>query len=51
MRENLGLKLLAIVIAVTLWAVVFGTKTIEITKDVPFEMSFTAVNEGRQPTH
>jgi len=22
-----------------------------ITKDVPFEMSFTAVNEGRQPTY
>ncbi len=39
MRENLGLKLLAILIAVTLWAVVFGTKTIEITKEVPFEIS------------
>ena len=39
MRENLGLKFLAILIAVTLWAVVFGTKTIEITKEVPFEIT------------
>ena len=39
MRENLGLKFLAIIIAITLWAVVFGTKTIEITKEVPFEIT------------
>ena len=39
MRENLGLKFLAVVISVTLWAVVFGTKTIEITKEVPFEIT------------
>jgi YbbR domain-containing protein len=39
MTENIGLKFLAILIAITLWAVVFGTKTIEITKDVPFEVS------------
>jgi len=32
MTENLGLKALAVLIAITLWAVVFGTKTIEITK-------------------
>ena len=39
MRENLGLKFLAVMISVTLWAVVFGTKTIEITKEVPLEIS------------
>jgi hypothetical protein len=39
MRENLGLKFLAVIIAITLWAVVFGTKTIEITKEVPFEVT------------
>ena len=39
MTENLGLKFLAVLISMTLWAVVFGTKTIEITKDVPFEVS------------
>jgi YbbR domain-containing protein len=39
MREHLGLKLLAVMISITLWAVVFGTKTIEITKDVPIEIS------------
>lgn len=39
MTENLGLKFIAILISVTLWAVVFGTRTIEITKDVPFEIA------------
>jgi len=39
MRENLGLKFLAVLISITLWAVVFGTKTIEITKEVPLEIS------------
>ncbi len=39
MRENLGLKFLAVVLSITLWTVVFGTKTIEITKEVPFEIS------------
>lgn len=39
MTENLGLKFLAVMIAATLWIVVFGTKTIEITKEVPFEIS------------
>jgi hypothetical protein len=39
MTENLGLKALAVMIAATLWVVVFGTKTIEITKEVPFEIS------------
>lgn len=39
MRENLGLKFLAILISVTLWGAVFGSRTIEITKDVPFEIT------------
>lgn len=39
MTENLSLKFLAVMIAATLWVVVFGTKTIEITKEVPFEIS------------
>ena len=38
MRENLGLKVAAIFISLALWVVVFGTKTIEITKEVPFEI-------------
>lgn len=38
MTENLGLKFLSILIAISLWVVVFGTKTIEITKEVPFEV-------------
>ncbi len=45
MTENLGLKALAILIAITLWAVVFGTKTIEISKDVPFEVT-TSEDQG-----
>ena len=32
------LKLLSIVIAATLWVVVFGSRTIEITKEIPFEV-------------
>ena len=39
MRENLGLKFLSVLIAITLWAAVFGSRTIEITKDVPFEVT------------
>lgn len=38
MMDNLGLKALAIMIAISLWAVVFGTKTIEITKEIPIEI-------------
>ncbi len=32
------LKLLSVLIAATLWVVVFGSRTIEITKEVPFEV-------------
>lgn len=32
------LKLLSVTIAVALWVVVFGSRTIEITKEVPFEV-------------
>jgi YbbR domain-containing protein len=32
------LKLLSLVIAIGLWVVVFGSRTIEITKEVPFEV-------------
>jgi len=38
MTENLGLKFLSVLIAISLWVVVFGTKTIEITKEIPFEV-------------
>ncbi len=33
-----GLKVLSILIAITLWVVVFGSRTIEITKEIPFEV-------------
>lgn len=32
------LKVLSVVIAIALWVVVFGSRTIEITKEVPFEV-------------
>jgi YbbR domain-containing protein len=32
------LKILSVLIAVALWVVVFGSRTIEITKEVPFEV-------------
>ncbi len=37
-RFQIGLKLVSIIIAITLWVVVFGSRTIEITKEVPFEV-------------
>jgi len=40
-RYQFALKLLSFVIAVTLWVVVFGSRTIEITKDVPFEVQMS----------
>jgi hypothetical protein len=40
-RYQFALKILSIVIAVTLWVVVFGSRTIEITKDVPFEVQLS----------
>ncbi|MBC7396980.1 MAG: hypothetical protein H7333_06010, partial [Bdellovibrionales bacterium] len=40
-RYQFGLKLLSVLIATTLWVVVFGSRTIEITKDVPFEVMTT----------
>jgi YbbR domain-containing protein len=40
-RYQFALKALSIVIACTLWVVVFGSRTIEITKDVPFEVQLT----------
>ena len=40
-RYQFALKILSIVIAVTLWVVVFGSRTIEITKDVPFEVELS----------
>ncbi len=33
------LKVLSVIIATTLWVVVFGSRTIEITKEVPFEVT------------
>lgn len=38
LRYQLPLKLLSVVIAATLWVLVFGSRTIEITKEVPFEV-------------
>ena len=40
-RYQFWLKLLSVVIATTLWVVVFGSRTIEITKEVPFEVMTT----------
>jgi hypothetical protein len=36
-RYQFGLKVMSVAIAVALWVVVFGSQTIEITKEVPFE--------------
>ena len=36
-----GLKLISILIGITLWVVVFGSRTIEITKEVPFEVEMS----------
>ena len=41
MRYQFALKVLSIVIAVTLWVVVFGSRTIEITKEIPFEVQMS----------
>jgi YbbR domain-containing protein len=38
---QIGLKILSILIAISLWVVVFGSRTIEITKDVPFEVQMS----------
>jgi len=37
LRYHFGLKLVSFLIAVGLWVVVFGSRTIEITKEIPFE--------------
>lgn len=37
LRHNFWMKLASFLIAVGLWVVVFGSKTIEFTKEVPFE--------------
>lgn len=42
MTHNLGLKFISVLIAVSLWVVVFGSRTIEITKEVPFEVAMGA---------
>lgn len=33
-----GLKFLSVLIGITLWVLVFGSRTIEVTKEVPFEV-------------
>jgi YbbR domain-containing protein len=40
-RYQFALKLLSVVIAATLWVVVFGSRTIEITKEIPFEVQMS----------
>jgi YbbR domain-containing protein len=40
-RYQFALKVLSVVIAATLWVVVFGSRTIEITKEIPFEVQMT----------
>ena len=37
-QYQFGLKVMSILIALTLWVVVFGSRTMEVTKDVPFEV-------------
>ncbi len=36
-RHQFGLKVVSFLIASSLWVVVFGSRTIEITKEIPFE--------------
>ncbi len=40
-RYQFILKLLSVVIAIALWVVVFGSRTIEITKEIPFEVTMS----------
>jgi YbbR domain-containing protein len=42
LRYQFPLKILSIVISVTLWVVVFGSRTVEITKEIPFEVQMTS---------
>ena len=37
-QYQLGLKVLSILVAFSLWVVVFGSRTIEVTKEVPFQI-------------
>jgi YbbR domain-containing protein len=37
-RYQFALKALSILVAITLWVVVFGSRTIEISKEIPFEV-------------
>lgn len=39
LSENLGLKLLSVVLAVFLWAVVLGEQKVEVTLNVPLEIT------------
>ncbi len=38
MSTNLGVKIVSVVIAVVLWAVVLGSRNIEVTKEIPLEV-------------
>ncbi len=38
MTDNLGAKLVSVVIAVVLWGVVLGSRNVEVTKEVPVEV-------------
>ncbi len=40
-QYQFGLKALSVIIAFTLWVVVFGSRTMEITKEVPFEITLS----------
>ena len=37
-KYQFPLKVLSVLISITLWVVVFGSRTIEITKEIPFEV-------------
>jgi YbbR domain-containing protein len=37
LRYQFGLKVMSFMVAATLWVVVFGSRTIEVTKEIPFE--------------
>jgi len=37
LRYQFGLKVTSFMVAATLWVVVFGSRTIEVTKEIPFE--------------
>src|SRR4051812_36162768 len=38
LTSNIGTKLVSVVIAIVLWAVVLGSRSVEVSKEVPLEI-------------